>query len=236
MNPQILLLRIYLADASPETEGTLFDALVAWGDAQTLFIGGRHANLVVYAALRPMTAQQRKSLKDLLVSRPEVGSFRMEVTEASELLGAGERNACMEAISHAARFLADRVNGCADALTVLALTYIRRWPCRLTRDGKWLDLKSPTLQLQLAIFCLDQGPDLAAEALAGRSIAFSEVRSLVPDWTGLHWERVEWGGDHPQSQWSAKTEGRQIRLAEMPGSRLTHPEVMRRLMACVCEV
>jgi len=201
-----------------------------------LFIGGRHASLVVYAALRPMTASQRKSLKDLLAGRREVDSFRMEVVQVPDLLGAGERNACMEAISHAARFLAERVNGCADALTALALTYIRRWPCRLSKDGKWLDLKSPTLQLQLAISRLDQGPDPAVEALAGRSVAFSELRSLVPDWTGLHWERATWGGDHPQSQWSAKAEGRQISLAELPGSRLTHPEVMRRLMACICEV
>lgn len=236
MNPQVLLLRICLADASRETEARLFDALVAWGDDQTLFIGGRHASLVVYAALRPMTTQQRKSLKDLLASRREVASFRMEVVGVPELLGAGECNACMEAISHAARFLAERINGCADALTALALAYIRRWPCRLSKDGKWLDLKSPALQLQLAISRLDQGSDPAVEALADRSVAFAELRSLVPDWTSLHWERVEWGGDHPQSQWSTKAEGRQISLAELPGSRLTHPEVMRRLMACICEV
>ncbi|MDO8772262.1 MAG: hypothetical protein Q7K57_26880 [Burkholderiaceae bacterium] len=235
MNPQVLLLRICLADASRETEAALFDALVAWGDAQTLFIGGSHASLVVYAALWPMTAQQRKSLKQLLASRLEVASYRMEVTETPDLLGPGERTACMEAISQAARFLAERVNGCADALTALALSYMQRWPCRLTKDGKWLELKNPTLKLQLAISRLDLGPDQAVEALAGRIVAFSELRSLVPDCTGLRWERVEWGGDHPQSRWSAKAEGRQISLAELPGSRLTHPEVMRRLMACICE-
>lgn len=91
---------------------------------------------MVYAALLPMTTQQRKSLKDLLDSRREVGSFRMEVTEASGLLGAGERTACIEAISQTVQFLAERVNGCADSLTALALTNIRRWPCRLTKDGK----------------------------------------------------------------------------------------------------
>lgn len=236
MNPQVLLLRIRLADASRETEAALFDALVAWGDAQTLFIGGSHASLVVYAALLPMTTQQRKSLKDLLDSRREVGSFRMEVTEPSGLLGAGERIACMEAISQAARFLAERVNGCADSLTALALTNIRRWPCRLTKDGKWLELKSPAIQLKLAISRLGRGPDQAVEALASRSVAFSELRSLVPDWTSLQWERMVWGGDGPQSQWSAQAEGRQISLAELLGSRLTHQEVMRRLMACICEI
>lgn len=236
MNPQVLVLRICLADASRETEAALFDALVAWGDAQTLFIGGSHASLVVYTALLPMTTQQRKSLKDLLDSRQEVRSFRMEVTEASGLLGAGERTACMEAISQAVQFLAERVNGCSDSLTALALTNIRRWSCRLKKDGKWLELKSPAIQLKLAISRLGGDPDQAVEALAGCSVAFWELRSLVPDWTSLQWERVVWGGDGPQSQWSAKAEGRQISLAELPGSRLTHQEVMRRLMACICEI
>lgn len=235
MSPHLLLLHIRLTNANPETEASLFDSLVAWGDARGLSIGGRHASLVVYAALSPMTPQQRKSLKHLLASRPEVDSYRMEVAQARDLLGGGERIACLEALSHAATFLAERINGCADSLAALALTYVRRWRAQLTQDGRWLELQSQTLQLQLAISRLDHALDQPLEALSGRQVAFSELQSLVPDWTGLHWERVEWGGDYPQSQWSTEAEGRQIHLSELPGAGLTHQEVMRRLMACICE-
>ena len=178
----------------------VFDAVATWCDEEQLFIGGSLANAVVYTPLKPISPQQIKKLRQLILCQPGVAGCQMELRLLSYLQSSPEKAACLEAFSQAQRHLAEKLAECADALASLAPAGPRSWRASVTQAGAMFLLQHVPLQISIALVRLDddqrEEPVPEFEKFDKKTVALSDLQSLIPDWLDLHWTKVP---QHPEA-------------------------------------
>lgn len=211
-----------------------FDTLMKWCDERLLFMGGSLEVMVIYAPLRPMTTRQRRQLRQRIESQVGVTGCQMEVVDPLSIHSFRVKAACLEALSQAQRYLADRMADCADALAGLDPSASRSWSASVDRHGASLALENWSLQIWLSISRPDRAPVPEFNSFARKTIELRDVEAFIPDWLGLHWSRVEIDRDLSVGQWVAETHGWRVNVYGRPTAQLTHREVMLRWMGAVC--
>ena len=208
--PEVLHLRIDLEppargrDASlkgsqNQAQAQAFDAIVAWCDAEQIFLGGSLAQAVVYAPLKPISPQQMQRLRRLILSQPGVAGCQMKLRLLTSLHLVAEKAASLEAFSQAQSYFAEKLVDGADALAGLIPAGPRSWRASATGKGTRLELQHEALQIWLAISRLDGQPIPDVVRFHAQRVSLSDVRMFVPDWLALHWTQLP---QHPHADLS----------------------------------
>ncbi|MGH6637343.1 MAG: hypothetical protein ACREBY_01925 [Polaromonas sp.] len=234
MTDHVLWLSLRPADQSAILREELWGQLVTWCHARSLFIGGLLEGVVVYAPVAPITHLQYRQLRAWLQGRAEIYDFQMELKEVSTLHGLGAKAACIEAVSQAQEFLAERMTGCAMSLAGITAALGQRWQASVIAGGTSLELRMPHVQLQLSVSRMDRAPPPEFERFANKRLRLSDIEGLIPALMTLHWHQLEGVSDLSVGEWVAENRGWRINLCADPGSSLDHREVMRRWMEWLC--
>lgn len=234
MNEQILWLNLRTASQSIVLREELWDDLLTWCLARSLFIGGSLDGAVVYVPGELMSRLLHRQLKAWLEKRADIHDFAMEVMNVSSLHSPMAKAAYIEAVSQAQESLAERMAGCALSLVALITPLDRRWLTSMSAGGTSLELRLPRSQIQMGISRLDRTPSPELDRLANQRLSLVELESLIPVVVALHWYQLEFGGDLSVGEWTAERRDWRINLYADPGSRLDHRDVMLRWMEWVC--
>ena len=151
MSPDLLKLRIHLKTPNVNSAEGLWDDLVSWCDARQLFIGGKAESALIYSPLLPMDAKQAQQLQIFLNKNPAIDVYRIEIVELQSLHRLTVKNAAIEAISQAQRFLAERMAECVDSLAGLTYSLNNRWSATVTKDDKLRELRNAASQLRVTL-------------------------------------------------------------------------------------
>ncbi|MEO8388003.1 hypothetical protein [Polaromonas sp.] len=229
-------------DATSQMEYQLWDVLVNWCEARSLFLGGSIDGAVVYAALASLTPQQYRALRAWLMAwlnawskdGQETWDLRMQMTEVSSLPLLGGHLAGIEAVSQAQEFLVQRLAEGALSLAGIAIPLQQRWRSALSPLGDSLELRLARLELLLFISRNDQGPSAVLGRFNGQSLGRGDLEALIPELLSLHWRELKSAGDLSVGEWTAEYRDWRLNLCADPGSRLDHREVMRRWLVWLC--